>query len=187
MVLKNFLKKLLKRKEKVVKIDIEINKLIPCLIRNRDKKVIKTRVEKIDVSSLNKNEWMFDWEKLDKNVEVLGLYVEEDDRLQGLIAYEEKKEDLAYMVHLIENSYFNYKNNPKNTKKIKEYSGIMQVLFFEILKQSMKKGYDGYVYFISKTYLVDYYHKTLGAVYIGNNKMYIFKNNIQIITKNFKK
>lgn len=168
-----------------MKLSLDIDKIVPYLIRNKDGKIVKTRIEKINADLLNSEEWIFNWKKLNKNIEILGLYVEGDKRLQGLIAYENKKEDYAYMVHLIESSYFNYKNNPKNKEKVKEYSGIMESLFFEILKLSIKEGYEGYVYFISKTILVDYYHKKLGAIYIGNNKMYIFKNNLNIIAKNF--
>jgi len=36
------------------------------------------------------------------------------------------------------------------------------------------RKYEGFVSFILKTRLIEYYQKTLGAVHVGNHKMVIF-------------
>ena len=46
-------------------------------------------------------------------------------------------------------------------------------MFAEAVKVSYEKGYDGYVFFDSKTKLIDYYEKELGAVRIGTTRMFI--------------
>jgi hypothetical protein len=69
-------------------------------------------------------------------------------------------------MHLIESAKFN-----RGTKKL--YIGVPGNLVAFVCKLSFEKGYEGYVYFESKTKLIDHYKKTLGAYVIAGKIMAI--------------
>ena len=70
---------------------------------------------------------------------------------------------------------------------VKIYVGVAGNLIAFLCKESWDKGYEGFVAFISKTQLVEHYHRTLGAVHVGSQKMIIFpKEALQLIRKYFK-
>ena len=57
--------------------------------------------------------------------------------------------------------------------KDKEYNEIGICLFTEVCKRSFDLGYDGYVEFMAKTKLIEYYKKVFGASLIGSQQMII--------------
>lgn len=75
-----------------------------------------------------------------------------------------------------------------NKGKNKIYAGVPGNLVAFACKQSMEKGYDGYVAFDSKTVLIEHYIKTLRATHLGGQRMYINDQAaIKLIEQYFKK
>lgn len=69
-------------------------------------------------------------------------------------------------MNLIESAPFNF-------GKPKLYEGVPGNLVAFACKESRDKGYEGFVAFISKTKLMRHYEDTLGAHYIGGQRMAI--------------
>ena len=160
------------RNKKLVKIDIDL--LTQCLIRKKDDKIIKTKIKEIVVQDYNLKDWEFNWiDESKKGNKILGLFAENDKRLQGIIEYYENKERRLLEVILVEIAPFNNYHNPKNYLKSKEYLGVGGHLFAEVARISFEKGYDGYVSFLAKTNLKEHYKKTLGAKQLSYIEMYI--------------
>ena len=57
--------------------------------------------------------------------------------------------------------------------KDKEYNEVGICLFTGVCKRSFDLGYDGYVEFMAKTKLIEYYKKVFGASLIGSQQMII--------------
>ena len=107
------------RNKKLVKIDIDL--LTQCLIRKKDDKIVKTEIKEIIVQDYNLKDWEFNWiEESKKGNKILGLFAENDRRLQGIIEYYENKERKLLEVILVEIAPFNNYHNPKNYLKSKE-------------------------------------------------------------------
>ena len=160
------------RNKKLVKIDIDL--LTQCLIRKKDDKIVKTEIKEIIVQDYNLKDWEFNWiEESKKGNKILGLFAENDRRLQGIIEYYENKERKLLEVILVEIAPFNNYHNPKNYLKSKEYLGVGGHLFTEVARISFEKGYDAYVSFLAKTNLIEHYKKTLGAKQLSYIEMYI--------------
>ena len=160
------------RNKKLVKIDIDL--LTQYLIRTKDNKIVKTKVKEISIQDYNLENWEFNWiEESKKENKILGLFAENDKRLQGIVEYYENKERQLLEVLLVEIAPFNNRHNPKNILKSKEYLGVGGHLFAEIARISFEKGYDGYVSFLAKTNLIEHYKKTLGAKQLSYIEMYI--------------
>jgi hypothetical protein len=98
--------------------------------------------------------------------------------LQGLLSLEVKA-DHVYM-HLLENAPFN-----KGRSKV--YAGVAGNLVAFACRLSFQRGHEGNIAFVSKTQLVDYYQKSLGAVHVGGRVMIIETKAAQhLIDKYFK-
>lgn len=160
------------RYKKLIEIDIDL--LTQCLIRTKDNKTVKTEVKEINTQHYNFKDWEFNWvEESKKRNKILGLFAENDKRLQGIVEYYENKERQLLEVVLVEIAPFNNRHNPKNFLKSKEYLGVGGHLFAEIARISFEKGYDGYVSFLAKTNLIEHYKKILGAKQLSYIEMYI--------------
>ena len=143
--------------------NIEIDKLTPCLERCSDGKIVNTSFSQIDIEELsNLKEWKFKWNSSDiKKFELFKLTVEDNPNIQGLIALQDIPSDKAVYVKIAESA-------PHNMGKEKVYSGVGGHLFAIAVLRSMELGYDGFVYMDAKNKsLVSHYSKTLGAIYIG--------------------
>lgn len=80
------------RYKKLIEIDIDL--LTHCLIRTKDNKIVKTEVKEINTQHYNFKDWEFNWvEESKKRNKILGLFAENDKRLQGIVEYYENKED----------------------------------------------------------------------------------------------
>ena len=94
------------RNKKLVKIDIDL--LTQCLIRTKDNKIVKTKVKEISIQDYNLENWEFNWiEESKKENKILGLFAENDKRLQGIVEYYENKERQLLEVVLVEIAPFN--------------------------------------------------------------------------------
>ena len=172
------------KKQKKSYIDIEIDKLtnsIENAVTGETFDTAITRLKETDIKQVKKKDWVFDWRKeiKDKTKETYKItIVNNPDIIQGLLSIEYKADHV--FMHLIENAVFN-----KGKSKI--YVGVPGNLVAFACKKSFDKGHDGFVSFESKSALIDHYKKTLGAIQIDRQKMYI--NNIGariLISKYFK-
>ena len=78
---------------------------------------------------------------------------------------------MSIEIDIVESAPFNSSYNKK--VKDKEYNGVGVCLFAEVCKRSFDLNYDGYVGFMAKTNLIEYYKKELGASLIGSQRMII--------------
>ena len=146
--------------DKDVKIDID--ELTPCLRRLSDNKIVSTTVENIKPKKGQFKDWEFDWNEPFKNGYIIrGIKAENDERIQGMVAMMPHADAQAVYVDIVESAPFNNPHNKNFVKK--EYSGVGGHLFAEAVGQSMKYGFDGVVYFKSKSDLIEHYQKELGA------------------------
>ena len=146
-----------------VGVDIEIDELTPCLVESESGQVVPTtyrRYERADLRQLHAAGWLFDWEDIG-DAEVYGITAAGDGTLQGLIAVEDYARDRALYIKLVESA-------PQNKGMSKRYRGVGGHLFAVAALESKKRGYGGFLFLDAKNRdLVQYYHETLGAQWIG--------------------
>ena len=86
--------------------NIEIDKLTPCLERVSDKEIVDTTFSpatKAELKTLKK--WQFKWTAKDlAECEIYKLTVENDDRIQGLIAIQDMRGSNAVYVKIAESA-----------------------------------------------------------------------------------
>jgi pimeloyl-CoA synthetase len=143
-------------------IDIIIDGITPCLFDVKRNKYVDTtyeivkRIDKRTAEVMQKYEkWKFDWsdsELLDCTI--YALYVEGSTKTQGLIACRSKKNYVEVVLA---------ESNPLNVGETGLYHGVGAHLFALACKKSFNEGNEGYVYFVSKTSLVEHYVKNLHA------------------------
>lgn len=154
-------------------VDIEIDSLTNCLIESKTKKEVNTTfseirktITKAEAISLKEKGWLFDWNiPYKEGFQVYALYAEGASDVQGLIAIKHMREEFYTYISIVESSPANRINH--------HYLGVGAHLFAIACKLSFEAGNDGYVSFVAKTNLIDYYAKTLGAKSIGGQKMVI--------------
>ena len=103
--------------------------------------------------------WDFNWIKpfKSRNCKVVALCTAKNKtEYQGLIAYEERPKDYSVKVLLVE-------SNPHNIGRNGIYEGAGGHLFAIAIKKSYELGFEGHIYFISKTNKMAYYQNTFGA------------------------
>lgn len=143
-------------------IDIEIDKLTDCLVDNSTEEKVNTYVVNLKKPIDNTKNWSFNWNKVIKeDFNVKALKVVNSDEIQGLIATKIDPSGGLY-VKLVESAI-------QNRGDDKKYSGVGAHLFAIACKEAKDNGID-FIYFDSKTNLIDYYRKKLGAVQIGNSQ-----------------
>ena len=159
-------------------INVHIDDLTPCLFKKSTGQYVDTVIKKISPKEARKQSknWQFNW---GKENEIYALYSKDDkNRLQGLISFFDEKDSKAVYVKLIE-------NNPDNVKN-KTYTGIGGHLFAIAAKYSKELGYDGYVYWETKTNIEEYYHKKIGAKSLGiMNRMVLEEKEANILIQKY--
>ena len=161
-------------KETMYHIGIEIDRLTNSITNTISGDSFPTEilpVTKADLKSITKKSgWKFNWKSeaaLDDR-EVFKLTIEGNPHIvQGLVSVTDRK-DHAFL-HLIESAPFNF-------GKPKLYEGVPGNLVAFACKESMDKGYEGFLPFFSKTKLIQHYEKTLEAVHVGGHRMVIYTN-----------
>ena len=142
------------------------------LKRLSDNVKVRAVIKEIKYSKSEFKNWLFDWSKTEKKgYKILALYVEGDNRIQGAISIRENPQNMSIEIDIVESAPFNSSYNKK--VKDKEYNEIGICLFTEVCKRSFDLGYDGYVEFMAKTKLIEYYKKVFGASLIGSQQMII--------------
>jgi len=152
-------------------IDIEIDELTPCLKRNDSGEFVDTEIKLIHPKAKDCKGWEFDWRTPEKEgYKVYALYAKGDERIQGMVSIMPEKG--YYEVGLIESAPWNNRHSLTH-KGPKEYTGVGGHLFAEACKQSYDAGNGGYIGFMAKTNLIDYYTRAFGAVQIYGQRMAI--------------
>jgi len=144
---------------KLMKIDILIDKLTPCLIEKSTGNVLQTVfsiVSEDDISDLKKKGWLFDWtDEALRKTNIYKLMIKDDVVTQGLISAEVVRG--AVYVHLAESA-------PHNRQPNKKYDGVGGHLFAIAMKLSVSNGFGGYIFMDAKNQeLVNHYIDMLGA------------------------
>lgn len=170
-------------------IGVEIDELVPCLIRRLDGETVETYVTKVngkDLRGYNKSSgWFVDWSTMDNVVmpdhgatEIYRLSVKGSDEPQGLVAIARPGSSGTYPMGMWAVA------NPKSQasrvgKENKEYDGIGGHLFAVMCEKSMEWGYDGELDGFAKTSkLLEYYltpveEGGMGGTWVGDLKFYI--------------
>ena len=135
-----------------------------------------------DRKRIIKSDWQFDWKTeigdISKEVYKIST-VSNPGIIHGLLSIEDKGDHI--FMHLVESAKF-------NKGKSKTYLGVAGNLVAFACKESMERGYDGYVAFDSKTVLIEHYIKSLGATHLRGQRMYINDNAAKkLIVQYFKK
>jgi len=164
-------------------VGIEIDVLTESVVEVSSGKVFKTHVSKATIEFLNtihkKDGWKFNWKKeaKEKNRIVFKLVLDINKSiLLGMICLE-LKEDHVH-IYLAEKS-------PDQFGRSKKYEGIGGNLFAFACKFSLENGLEGVVAFLAKTKLIDHYSVSLGAILLKNQKMFILKEQAEMLIKKY--
>lgn len=152
----------------VMCLNIQIDKLTPCLEKVSTGKIVNTTFSLATESDLSDLKgWKFKWhDLLPTKFEIYKLTAENDERIQGLVMLEDVSTDKAVYVKVAESA-------PHNMGNQKEYSGVGGHLFAIAVTRSLELGYGGFTYMDAKNiHLVNHYAKTLGAFLIGTPHPY---------------
>jgi len=152
-------------------IGIEIDRLTNSIVNTISGDSFQTEIlpaTKEDLKGVTKKGgWKFNWKAEAKltDREVYKLTIEGNPNIvQGFLSISDYDDHL--FMHLIESAPFNF-------GKPKLYEGVPGNLVAFACKESVEKGYEGFVAFISKTKLMRHYEETLGAHCIGGQRMAI--------------
>lgn len=162
-------------------INIEIDTLTNSIVNVITREQFETEFNKVTGKEIKKKDWAFNWHKELKNKEnkvYKMTTVENKDIVQGLVSL--SFDDNYVFINLVENAKFN-----RGPGKI--YEGVGGNLFAFACKTSLDLGFGGYVGFISKTSLMEYYSISLGAERTIGQRMVILKEEAEtLINKYFK-
>lgn len=152
-----------------MQVDILIDQFTECLIERLSGVTVETRYIKrnIPLSREECDGWKFNWNTtLENGYSVYELFVEGCSIVQGRISL--KIEGGVANIDIAETAPHNYGHEGK-------YVGVGAHLFAIACKESLDAGFDGVVAFDSKSNLVEYYIKALGAVEIYPRRLVIFE------------
>jgi hypothetical protein len=163
-------------------VEIEIDRLTNSIVNAQSGDVFDTEFHKASKREIKKKDWLFDWhlELTKRECEVYKMTIKDNENIiQGLISVEIK--DKYVFVSLVENAKFN-----RGTGRT--YVGVGGNLFAFACKYSMTLGFSGFVAFISKTALMPYYQKKLGAEVALGQRMFISDSEaVKLVNQYFKK
>jgi hypothetical protein len=134
---------------------------------------VGTRIVSVDINKskaklLKLRGWSFDWSDgatdLITDESILKALVVNGE-IEGLIEYEIIAKEKYVFAHKLE-------IDPHNRGEGKKHEGIAGMLLAYVAKESFDSGCDGFVVFISKTLLYEYYQKHYGAKPLGGLKLH---------------
>ncbi len=162
-------------------VDIEIDKLTNSIENVITGESFETEFSRVKSKEIKKTDWLFDWglELKDKESKIYKMTTVENKHVtQGLISYTVKENFI--FIGLVESAAFNRGKN-------KVYEGVGGNLFAYACKVSKDMGFGGFVSFISKTSLMEYYNRTLGVQRGVGQRMFIDEESAEfLINKYFK-
>lgn len=160
-------------------ISVEIDKITNSIENVITGEIVQTEFSKVNVKEIKKKDWLFDWHLELKNKEKV-VYkmttVENKNIIQGLLSL--IVEDNFISIGIVENAKFNRGKN-------KLYFGVGGNLFAYACKVSKEFGFKGFVGFVAKTALIEYYIKSLGAEVAMGQRMYIGEESSQKLTNHY--
>ncbi|MCQ2049819.1 MAG: hypothetical protein MJZ22_02300 [Candidatus Saccharibacteria bacterium] len=172
---------------KTHEVDVPIDAITDCLTETSTGKIYPTEYHQITkriTPKISKNlilaGWRFDWSVPQRNgFMVIKLSLKDSIEPQGMIALAHYPDMKFTQIDLVESAPFNVGAKGR-------FSGVGAHLFAIACKLSMENGNEGFVRFTAKTNLVDHYAKTLGAIAIDSQNMYIDTNGaLRLIQKYF--
>jgi hypothetical protein len=170
-------------KRKKIHLDFEINSLTNSIANTFTGDSFETditRLTKTDLKTVTKKKgWLFNWaqdlKQNDREVYKLTI-VNNPTIIQGLVSFTIRTDNV--FMHLFESAPFNIGRN-------KIYEGVPANLVAFACKTSFKNELQRFVSFFSKTKLIDYYVKTLGAYHFGGHLMVISTDPAQILVDKY--
>ena len=162
----------MKTQPKSGKIDVEIDEFVPCLRNTQTGEIVDTVVKEITDRGVLKqytkdNGWYINWKDVPKDCKVCALQLKDDDSVQGLVAFRVEKQNMAVYGHWAVAA-------PNNRGTGKEFTGVGGHLFAIMAEESVKAGYDGFMYGkAANETVLKHYVDTLGAVHIGSLRFFI--------------
>ena len=165
-------------------ISIEVDKFTPCLVDKATGTIVNTKYSVVtdeELKCLKGNGWKFDWlhEELSEAT-IYKLTLDDDNVIQGLIALTDYSRDKALYINIAESA-------PHNIGARKKYEGVGGHLFAIAAKESVDKGYGGFLFLDAKNIeLVEYYKEKFGATLLGMPhpyRMFIDEENAQKLLK----
>ncbi|MDR1798209.1 MAG: hypothetical protein LBR44_12395 [Clostridiales Family XIII bacterium] len=131
-------------------------------------KIVSVKIDAEKAKLLKARGWAFDWsdgatDLITDNSILKALLI--DDEIEGLIEYEIVARDLYVFAHKLE-------IDPQNRGENKRHEGVAGVLLAYVAKESFNAGCDGFVVFISKSKLFEYYQNQYGAKPLGGLKLH---------------
>jgi hypothetical protein len=166
-------------------IDAEIDRLTDSIVNAYSGDRFDTEIACVSHEDLRtasrKNGWRFNWRKeyaLPQRT-VYKLYIERNPSIiQGLVCLEVMADHVH--MHLLESAPFNI-----GVGKI--YLGVPGNLVAFACQLSLGLGFEGNLAFVAKSQLIKHYQDSLGAVFIGGQRMIIFPDAaLKLIQKYFK-
>ncbi|MDR0596243.1 MAG: hypothetical protein LBG50_01725 [Clostridiales Family XIII bacterium] len=131
-------------------------------------RIVSVDIDKKEAKMLKSKGWSFDWSKgateLIADASILKAVLI-DGEIEGLIEYEVILQESYVFAHKLE-------IDPHNRGENRKHDGIAGILLAFVARESFISGCDGFVVFISKTRLYDYYQNQYGAKPIGGLKLH---------------
>lgn len=123
--------------------------------------------------------WKFNWSEAEKNGDIIyELFVRDDYKVQGRISF--KLEGGVADINIVETAPHNYGHGG-------QYQGVGGHLFAIACECSLEAGFDGVAAFTSKSNLVEYYKKELGAVEVLPRRLVIYEREAQALLERYMK
>lgn len=160
-------------------VNIEIDKLTNSIENAITGEIFETEFCKVTGKEIKKKDWLFDWQrelKIEGNEVYKMTTIENKHIIQGLVSL--IVIDGLVFINLVENSKFNKGRN-------KVYLGVGGNLFAFCCKRSHDLGHGGCVSFVSKTALMEYYNKTLGAIRTIGQRMAILEPEAEVLIRRY--
>lgn len=167
------------KKSRKQAVSVEIDKLTNSIVNVISGEVFETEFSRVTNKEINKRDWLFDWGlelKGRENAVYKMTTVENKNIIQGLVSLTARNGFV--FVNLVENAKFN-----KGKEKL--YEGVGGNLFAFACKNSKDLGFGGCISFISKTSLIEYYNKSLGAIRTIGQRMVILENEAEILINRY--
>ena len=146
---------------------IEVDEMVPCLRRLSDDAIVQTEVRQVSADELKKykksNGWFIDWADVPEGVKVYKVSVAGSLEPEGLIGILDAPHNNAVQVHWGVAAPHNQGLLVGRDNKV--YSGVGGHLFAIAVDESMRLGYNGFIYGkAANRALLEYYVEEFGAV-----------------------
>lgn len=149
---------------------VDVDRLVPCLIRLEDEEIVQTTVKRVqadDLGSFKKSSgWFINWADVPSDAEIYQVFVEGSDVVEGMIAFRDDPANFA--VRGLWAVAAPHNQASRVGKANKKYDGVGGHLFAIAAKRSVELGYNGFIHGKADTSRVlQHYMKEFGATPTG--------------------